>query len=137
MMIQECHGGPISRQKLVNEAYREPFDWRKMFALEQLKPPGLQDIKWNELHSKWGRFTPEDKKKGLKCYNEKPPASLKKAIAEQSAAARLARAERTRGGTASVNKKASTMTKKPAPTSKRSLPKKKAPNLQATKKTKK
>ena len=97
MLIQECAGAPVRRQKLVLPPLQE-VDWRPLFVLKQLKPPGLPDIKWNELYSKWGRFVPEERKKGLKYFAEKPPETLKRSIAAQSAAARKARAQRSRGG---------------------------------------
>lgn len=102
MLIQECSGALASRQVLVHKDF-QTADWRPLFKLEQLKPPGLPDIKWNELYAKWGQFVPEDRKKGLKYFVEKPPASLKKSIAEQSKAAREARAKRTRGGGGNKN----------------------------------
>ena len=73
------------------------MDWKALFNLEVVPPPGLPDIKWNELYAKWGRFVPEEHKKGLKYYVEKPPASLKKSLEEQAKKAREARAKRTRG----------------------------------------
>jgi hypothetical protein len=97
MAIQEYAGSPISRQTLVHQAFRD-VDWRPLFELKTVSPPGLPDIKWNELYSKWGQFVPEERKKGLKYFVQKPPASLKRAIAEQSAAAKKARSTRTRGG---------------------------------------
>jgi hypothetical protein len=97
IMVQECAGAPVRRVVLVKKEFQQR-DWRPLFILKELVPPGLPDIKWNELYSKWGRFVPEDKKGQLKYYVEKPPASLKKAIAEQSAQAKAARAKRTRGG---------------------------------------
>jgi hypothetical protein len=80
----------------------EPFgnaNWRTLFQLSTMVPPGLPDIKWNELYSKWGKFVPENRKHGLKYYVEKPPMELKKKIAAQSAQAKAVRATRTRGGT--------------------------------------
>ena len=104
MLIQECSGAPVLRQQLVLPQFRD-VDWRHYFQLEKLKPPGLPDIKWNELYSKWGQFIPEDRKHGLKYYIEKPPASLKRAIAAQSAQAKAARAKRSRGGTTEAENK--------------------------------
>ncbi len=102
MMIQEYAGAPVTRKVLVNKAFRDA-DWNQLFRLQELTPPGLPDIKWNELYLKWGRFVPEHRKSGLKYYVEQPPAALKKAIAEQSAQAKAARAKRTRGGTEQVS----------------------------------
>jgi hypothetical protein len=97
MMIQEFAGGPRTRQVLVHKDFWD-VDWWPLFKLNTLSPPGLPDIKWNELYAKWGQFVPEEKKKSLKYFVEKPPPSLKKSIAEQSAAARKERDKRTRGG---------------------------------------
>jgi hypothetical protein len=105
MIIREYAGAPITRQLLVDKAFRE-CDWQNLFKLNQMnsKPPGLPDIKWNELYSKWGRFVPENRKKGLKYFVEKPPAELRKAIAEQLAMAKKARAKRSRGAAVTEKK---------------------------------
>ena len=127
MMVQEYCGAEIERQELVLEAYRD-VDWTDHFVLETVEGPGLPDIKWNELYAKWGRFVPEDRKKGLIYYINKPPASLKKMIEEQAKAAREQRKQRSRAGgketlppvgkrkvaAAAVRKKKPAMTKKPA-----------------------
>ena len=68
-------------------------------------PPGLPDIKWNELYAKWGRFVPGDHKAGLNYYVEKPPASLKKLLEEHSRKACEARAKRSRGSAEVNNRK--------------------------------
>jgi hypothetical protein len=95
MQIQEFAGAPVIRKLLVHKDFRD-VDWRPLFDLQKLSPPGLPDIKWNELYSKWGQFVPQERKKELKYFLDKPPPTLKKAIAEQSAAARKARDMRTK-----------------------------------------
>jgi hypothetical protein len=95
MVIHEFQGEPPSRQLLVHKEFRD-VDWAPLFKLKTVSPPGLPDIKWNELYAKWGQFVPEESKKGLKYFVQKPPKTLKKAIAEQSAAAKKARELRTR-----------------------------------------
>jgi hypothetical protein len=96
MMIQEHAGGPISWQVLVKEPFRGDTYWRPFFLLDELIPHGLPDIKWNDLYYlKWGKFIPEEKKKGFKYYLEKPPSTLTKAIAEQSAQAKKSQAGRS------------------------------------------
>jgi hypothetical protein len=114
MLIQEWAGDAPKRQVLVRKAFQN-VDWKDLFKLSPLVPPGLPDIKWNELYSKWGRFVPEDRKSGLKYFVEEPPDSLKKSIAEQNNDARQARAKRTRGSTVDGNEKHvnSASTKKP------------------------
>lgn len=109
MVVQEHAGAEPVRHLLVREQFRN-INWRPLFQLQELVPPGLPDIKWNELFSKWGKFVPENRKKGLKYFTEKPPESVKKAIAEQTAAARQARAKRSRG--AIVDASASQSTRK-------------------------
>ena len=66
-------------------------------SLQTIPAPGLANIKWNELYSKWGKFIPEHRKRGFKYYTEEPPATLKRSIADQSKAAKAARAKRSRG----------------------------------------
>jgi hypothetical protein len=98
IMVQEHASGPISRHVLVKEEFRNR-DWRPLFALQQVVPPGLPDIKWNELYAKWGKYVPENRKHGLKYYVSPPPPSIKATIAKQSAEAKKARSQRTRGET--------------------------------------
>ena len=107
-MIQEHDGAPIEKQVLVLPEFQE-IDWAPLFQLDVVPPPGLPDIKWNELYSKWGRFIPEDKKAGLSYYSQEPPATIKKKIAAQRAQAKSAREKRSREGVddATVAKKKS------------------------------
>ena len=97
MMIQEHDGAAIEHQVLVLPEYRD-VDWRPLFKLEIVPAPGLPDIKWNELYSKWGKFVPEDKKQGLSYFVEEPPATVKRKIAAQRAQAKSAREKRSRKG---------------------------------------
>jgi hypothetical protein len=115
MIIQEYSGAEPVRQLLVKKEFQDK-DWKPLFNLSLLTPPGLPDIKWNELYSKWGRFVPEDRKSGLKYFVEKPPESLKKAIAEQSAEAKAARAKRSRGAALADTTTKKAATKKPRKT---------------------
>jgi hypothetical protein len=98
IMVQEHASGPITRHVLVKEEFQDR-DWRPLFALQQVVPPSLPDIKWNELYAKWGKYVPENRKHSLKYYTSPPPASIKATIAKQSAAAKKARSQRTRGET--------------------------------------
>jgi hypothetical protein len=75
----------------------QSLDWKTVFKLDIIDPPGLPDIKWNELYSKWGKFVPEDRMVGLVYFTKAPPESIKKKIAEQSAQARDAQNKRSRG----------------------------------------
>jgi hypothetical protein len=82
IMIQEYDGAPITRQLLVNEAFRN-VDWGPHLQLDAIPAPGLPDTKWNELYYKWGRFVPQNMKQGLVYYMNKPPERIKKQIAAQ------------------------------------------------------
>jgi hypothetical protein len=97
MSIQEYNGAGVETQLLVLKAHRET-DWSESFELERVPPPGLADIKWNELYKKWGKFVPEDKKHGLLYFCKEPTAEVKKMIAAQSAKAKAVRHERSRAG---------------------------------------
>lgn len=113
IMIQEYDGQEKIRQEIVLKAFQGPgIDWNPLFKLEVVPPPGLPDIKWNELYSKWGRFVPEDRKQGLIYYINKPPPSLKKRIEEQAREARAHRSKRTRDGGKAVSKPVSKRQKK-------------------------
>ena len=92
IMMQEYDGAPINRQELVKPAFRS-CDWKPLIKLELPRAPGLPDIKWNELCSKWGKFVPEENKKGLIYYTKKPPPSLLKRLAEQKKQSRAHRAK--------------------------------------------
>jgi hypothetical protein len=104
IMVQEHSSGPITRRVLVKEEFQDRH-WRPLFTLQQVVPPGLPDIKWNELYAKWGNFVPENRKHGLKYYTSPLPASIKATIAKQSAEAKKARSQRTRGETVAEPKK--------------------------------
>jgi hypothetical protein len=96
MVIQAYDGAMTTTQLLVKEQFQET-DWAtEMEQLQQLPVPGLPDIKWNELYSKWGHFIPEDRKQGLIYYSKEPPAAIKKRIAVNTAAAKQARGKRSR-----------------------------------------
>jgi hypothetical protein len=71
------------------------------FCTRTIPPPGLPDIKWNELYKKWGKFVPEDKKKGLLYFMNEPTEDVKRKISEQAAKAKEARAMRSRAGRSS------------------------------------
>jgi hypothetical protein len=94
MAIQEFAGAVVELQLLVLKAHRET-DWQESFELERIPPPGLADIKWNELYKKWGKFVPEDKKHGLVYFCKEPSEEVRKMIAKQSAKAKAVRHERT------------------------------------------
>jgi hypothetical protein len=82
--IQEFDGAKVEKQLLVLKDHRET-DWKPFFVLETIPAPGLPDIKWNELYKKWGKFVPEDKKKGLLYFMNEPTEDVKQKISEQAA----------------------------------------------------
>jgi hypothetical protein len=77
IMLQEYDGAPITRQLLVKPAF-QTVDWKDEMKLDVIPPPGLPDIKWNELYYKWGRFVPEDRKQDLVYFCKEPPLEIKK-----------------------------------------------------------
>ena len=78
----------------------DDVDWRKaMGSLTVSEPPGLPDIKWVELYSKWGRFIPAEEKLKFKYYCEKPPKMVAAEVKKQSKEARSNRQSRSRSTT--------------------------------------
>jgi hypothetical protein len=76
--------------------YNNDAQFWKDLAPQTIPPCGIQDIKWQELYKKWGKYIPEEKKKQCRYYNEVPPAEKIKAVAKQSKEARQQRKTRTR-----------------------------------------
>jgi hypothetical protein len=71
-------------------------NWRRlMMTMTLCVPPGLPDIKWVELYSKWGRFIPDDIKKEFKYYSDKPPKIVR---AQVKKLAKLAKENRNSRG---------------------------------------
>ena len=92
-MSRRRYHTPVACEKRLSHC-----DWSQHFELKTMTPPGLPDIKWNELYAKWGRFIPEERKQGLWFYCNKPPPSVKKKIEEHAKEAREQRKRRTRAG---------------------------------------
>jgi hypothetical protein len=61
-----------------------------------LPATGFQDIKWIEMHDKWGHYIPVEEKKKWKYYNEKPPTEVYEKVRKQGKAAKKQRQDRTR-----------------------------------------
>lgn len=101
----------MEKQLLVKEPFRNT-EWSSSLELKTLLPPGLQDIKWLELYSKWGKFVPEDRKQGLKYYVNEPPKELKNNIRKQAREAKTTRNKRTRGAAADKENNASISNKR-------------------------
>jgi hypothetical protein len=93
--IQEFDGAKVEKQLLVLKDHRDT-DWKPSFVLETILPPGLPGIKWNELYKKWGKFVPEDKRKGLLYFMNELTEDVKRKISEQATKAKEARAMRSR-----------------------------------------
>jgi hypothetical protein len=60
--IQEYDGQPVEKQSLVKKT--APTDWYEGFvdSLDTLPRPGIQDIKWVELYTKYAKLIPEEKR---------------------------------------------------------------------------
>ena len=69
--------------------------WREQQATP-IPPVGLPDIKWKELHSKWGPFVPQEKRQQWRYYHEAPPKEKLAEVSKHSKKARLQRSKRTR-----------------------------------------
>jgi hypothetical protein len=97
MAFQECDESPITEKTMVKPAFRneDATFWNELQAAV-IPSVGLQDIKWIEMHDKWGRYIPPDKKKEWRYYNEKPPPEVYKRVTKQSKASRQQRQDRTR-----------------------------------------
>jgi hypothetical protein len=50
---------------------------RTMMMMDISVPPVLPDIKWVQLYSKWGQYIPQEVKKDLKYYVNKPPKKVR------------------------------------------------------------
>jgi hypothetical protein len=97
MWVSRSDGRDVIAMPLVKVGYREEDC---TFWTEQepatIDSVGLQDIKWRELHDKWGTYVPEEKRQQWRYYTEAPPKVMKDAIAKQSKEARKQRKSRTR-----------------------------------------
>jgi hypothetical protein len=97
MFLQEANGAVEKELKLVkNEFVDNDAAFWNMQRPDAIPPIGLQDIKWKELHYKWSKFIPEDKKQQWRYYTEAPPKDKIVAVAAASKRARSQRSERTR-----------------------------------------
>jgi hypothetical protein len=97
MFLQEANGAVEQEFKLVKPAYvdKDAAFWTQQQP-EVIPPVGLQDIKWKELHHKWAKYVPEEKKPQWRYYTEAPPQDKIDEVAKQSKRARSQRAQRTR-----------------------------------------
>jgi hypothetical protein len=98
MFVQESDGSVEKELKLLVRKKHFKLtaaDWQQLQPLA-IPSVGLPDIKWKELHSKWGKYVPEDKKQQWRYYNEAPPKEKIAAVAKHSKDARLQRKDQTR-----------------------------------------
>jgi hypothetical protein len=97
MWVAKSEGREETELKLVKPPYcdNDAAFWNELQPTT-IDPVGLQDIKWRELHDKWGSYVPQEKKQEWKYYNEAPPKAMKDAIVKQSKEARTQRKSRTR-----------------------------------------
>jgi hypothetical protein len=97
MSVQVADGDVVATVRLVKNQYLLQDDafWKQQEPAA-IPAVGLPDIKWKELHHKWGTYVPQDKKLQWRYYNEAPPVEKIKEVAEQSKEARKQRKRRTR-----------------------------------------
>jgi hypothetical protein len=98
MIIHDNHGGEEEKRiKMVKTPYctSDAAFWIQRQPTI-IPPVGLQDIKWNEMHKKWGAYVPQEKKQQWKYYKEAPPKDKMAEVSKHSKKARQQRQERTR-----------------------------------------
>jgi hypothetical protein len=97
MAFQECDDSVVTEKTMIKRAY---FDNDSTFWNEQqatlIPTVGLQDIKWIEMHDKWGRYIPMEEKTKWRYYNEKPPPEVYARVKKQSKGSKQQRQSRTR-----------------------------------------
>jgi hypothetical protein len=87
MFLQQSDGSIVKELKLVKVEYQQDQHDADFWRQQQpttIPPVGLQDIKWKELHYKWGAYVPQEKKQQWRYYKEAPPEELIKDVASQS-----------------------------------------------------
>ena len=102
--MYEYDGAPPTRHVVVRPEYHEVEDWYPFLdELSTIQTLGMPDIKWKELHDKWGPLIPESKKKEYRYYHEDLPADLRAQISTNTKKAQATRKERSRGSSATLN----------------------------------
>jgi hypothetical protein len=97
MILQASNGAEKTTTRLVlNHCLLQDDAFWKQQQPADIPLVGLPDIKWKELHHKWGTYVPQEKKQQWRYYKEAPPKEKVKEIAEQSKQARQQRKRRTR-----------------------------------------
>ena len=89
---------PKKKTIIKKDARGKDKEWWTMWVSGMLSvsPPGLQDIKWQEMYDKWGPLIPEDKKKEWKYYCTDVPTEIRDKIKANKQASKKARSGRTR-----------------------------------------
>jgi hypothetical protein len=112
MVMQEADGEQEIQLVVVRPVYHGTnVNWRKtMMTMDVSIPPGLPDIKWVELYSKWGRFIPEEIKPQFKYYHDKPSKVIAAEVKKQARQAKEGR--KSRGRTTTTGTHGATVTVK-------------------------
>ena len=96
MWIQQSDGSDCQELKLVKQNYLDhDAEFWQSLQPDTIKPVSLQDIKWQELHYKWGRYILEEKET-WKYYNEATPKEMIDAVTKHSKTSHEQRKGRTR-----------------------------------------
>lgn len=98
LIVAEAHGYPSNTLKLVKKEYllKDSSFWSNLLqSLSKTPVTGIQDIKWKELHDKWGTLVPEEKRT-WRYFTTDISKEQREKIASNSKKSRQARSERTR-----------------------------------------
>ncbi len=94
LSVQQYDGAEKTRYDMMLPQYESNFDWVTEMAPEGIDGAGLSDIKWLELHSKWGEFVPPEKKRTFRCCRDDPGKKRRDLIRANMKVARQVRAGR-------------------------------------------
>ena len=73
-MYMETHqdsGREVARQLVKHVAWDDTY-WQSTGTLDLIPPVEVLDIKGQEIHDKWGKFIPQERKADWKYYNDNP-----------------------------------------------------------------
>lgn len=99
MTFREAHGYKDTVVKMVKKEFvsSDKAFWLSLTnTLTTLKPTGIQDIKWKELHDKWKPLVPEEYWKSWKYYATDLSQKQRENIKSNTAKSKAARKERSR-----------------------------------------
>jgi hypothetical protein len=115
MVIQIADHEPTVVIQLVKSDYRlHPTQFWKDQTPATIAPPGIQDIKWQELYFKWGAYVPQLKKQQWCYYIDKPPQEKIAKVRGANKVSRKQRQTRTRTVHQPGGDGAATSTEEPA-----------------------